>query len=141
MFTINDNVFTINYNLTARSIRQSEGMGVISHKKCKNMLKKGKIFEKLDKNYRREPNYANFFKKGWEASIVTLGPEQISSNYKNNDENKEYFLTFDEPAAPFFGEKESIISVKNKIQFAFNLFVDTIKKQKKAVRLCFRTKN
>ena len=41
---------------------------------------------------------------------------------------KKYFLPFDELAAPFFGEKESIISVKNKIQFVFNLFVDTIKK-------------
>ena len=39
--------------------------------------------------------------------------------------------SFDELAAPFFGEKESIISVKNKIQFVCNLFVDTIKKQKK----------
>ena len=65
------------------------------------------------------------------ASIGTMGSEQISSNYKNNDENKKYFLPFDELAAPFFGEKESIISVKNKIQFVFNLFVDTIKKQKK----------
>ena len=46
---------------------------------------------------------------------------------------KKYFLPFDELAAPFFGEKESIISVKNRIQFVFNLFVDTIKKQKKAV--------
>ena len=43
------------------------------------------------------------------------------------------FLPFDELAAPFFGEKESIISVKNKIQFVFNLLVDTIKKAKKAV--------
>ena len=46
---------------------------------------------------------------------------------------KKYFLPFDELAAPFFGEKESIISVKSKIQFVFNLFVDTIKKQKKKV--------
>ena len=44
---------------------------------------------------------------------------------------KKYFLPFDELAAPFFGEKESIISVKSKIQFVFNLFVDTIKKQQK----------
>ena len=52
---------------------------------------------------------------------------------------KKYFLPFDELAAPFFGEKESIISAKNKKQF-----VDKIKKQKKAgllsVCLCFRTK-
>ena len=60
-----------------------------------------------------------------------MGLEQVSSNYKNNDENKKYFLPFDELAAPFFGEKESIISVKNKIQFVCNLFADTIKKQKK----------
>ena len=46
---------------------------------------------------------------------------------------KKYFLPFDELAAPFFGEKESIISVKKEIQFVFNLFVDTIKKQKEAV--------
>ena len=46
---------------------------------------------------------------------------------------KKYFLPFDELAAPFFGEKESIISVKNKIQFVFNLFVDTIEKQKKYI--------
>ena len=50
---------------------------------------------------------------------------------KKNNENKKYFLPFDELAAPFFGEKESIISVKSKIQFVFNLFVDTIKRQKK----------
>ena len=62
-----------------------------------------------------------------------MGLEQVSSNYKNNDENKKYFLPFDELAAPFFGEKESIISVKNKLQFVFNLFFDTIKKLKKAV--------
>ena len=60
-----------------------------------------------------------------------MGSEQISNSYKNNDENKKHFLPFDELAAPFFGEKESIISVKNKIQFVFNLFVDTIEKQKK----------
>ena len=46
---------------------------------------------------------------------------------------KKYFLPFDELAAPFFGEKESIISVKNKLKFVFNLFFDTIKKLKKAV--------
>ena len=46
---------------------------------------------------------------------------------------KKYFLPFDELAAPFFGEKESIISVKNKLQFVFNVFFDTIKKLKKAV--------
>ena len=74
-----------------------------------------------------------FSKRAERASIGTMSPEQISSNYKNNDENKKYFLPFDELAAHFFGEKESIISVKNKIQFVFDLFVDTIKKQKKAV--------
>ena len=60
-----------------------------------------------------------------------MGPEQISSSYKNNDENKIYFLPFDELAASFFGEKKPIISVNNKIQFVFNVFVDTLKKQKK----------
>ena len=72
-----------------------------------------------------------------------MGPEQISSIYKNIDENKKYFLPFDELAPPFFGEKESIISVKNKIQFNFNLLANTIKKPKKrnfSVCLCFRTK-
>ena len=78
-------------------------------------------------------NLGNFSKMAEEASIATMGPEQISSNYKNNNENKEYFLPFDELPAPFFSEKESIISVKNKIQFVFNLFFDTIKKLKKAV--------
>ena len=88
-------------------------------------------------------NLVNFSKRAETASIGTMGSEQISSNYKNNNENKKYFLPFDELAAPFFGEKESIISVKSKIQFVFNLFVDTIKKQKKkslSVCLCFGTK-
>ena len=70
----------------------------------------------------------SFSKRAESASIGTMDPEQISSNYKNNDENKKLFLPFDKLAAPFFGEKESIISVKNKIQFVFNFFVDTIKK-------------
>ena len=61
-------------------------------------------------------NVGLFSKRAERASIGTMGPGQISSNYKNN-ENKKYFLLFDELAAPFFGEKESIISVKNKIQF------------------------
>ena len=73
-----------------------------------------------------------FFSKSAESlSIETMDPEQITSNYKNNDENKKYFLPFDEIAAPFFGDKESIIFVKNKIQFVFNLTVNTIKKLKK----------
>ena len=73
-----------------------------------------------------------FFSKSAESlSIETMDPEQITSNYKNNDENKKYFLPFDELAAPFFGDKESIIFVKNKIQFVFNLTVNTIKKLKK----------
>ena len=76
-------------------------------------------------------NLGIFSKKAEKESIGTMGSEQISSNYKNTDENKKYFLPFDELAAPFFGEKESIISVKNKIRFVCNLFVDTIKKQKK----------
>ena len=119
-------------------------MVVISYKKGKNMLKKGKIFEKLDKNFRRKrQNLGIFSKRAERASIGTMSPEQISRNYKNNDENKKYFLPFDELAAPFFGEKESIIFVKNKIQFALNLIIDIIKKAKKSrlsVCLCFRTK-
>ena len=78
------------------------------------MLKKGKMFEKLDKIYRRETKFENFSKRAERASIGTMDPEQISHNYKNNDENKKYLLPFDELAAPFLGEKESIISVKSK---------------------------
>ena len=100
-------------------------MGVISHKKGKNLLKRAK--------YLKRQNLETFSKRAERASIGTMGHEQISISYKKNDENKKYFLPFDELAAPFFGEKESIISVKNRIQFVFNLFVDTIKKQKKAV--------
>ena len=74
-----------------------------------------------------------FPKRAERASIRTMGPEQISRNYKYNNENEKHFLPFDELAAPFFGEKEFIISVKHKIQFVFHLFVDTIKKQKKLV--------
>ena len=74
-----------------------------------------------------------FSKSAVRASIETMGPEQISSNYKNTNQNKKYFLPFDELAAPFFDEKESIISVKNIIQFVFNFFVDAIKKQKISV--------
>ena len=70
-------------------------------------------------------------KRAERTSIGTMGPEEISSSDKNNNGNKKYFLPFDEVAAYIFGEKESKISVKNKIQFVFNLFVDTIKKQKK----------
>ena len=87
-------------------------MGVISHKKGKNMLKKCKIFEKLDKNYRRETKFGNFLKRQVRASIGTMDPEQISSNYKTTTKIKKYFLPFDELPAPFFGEKKSIISVK-----------------------------
>ena len=72
-----------------------------------------------------------FSKRAKRASIGTMGPEQISSIYKNIDENKKYFLPFDELAPPFFGEKESIITVKNKIQFNFHLLANTIKKPKK----------
>ena len=53
-----------------------------------------------------------FPKRAERASIGTMGPEQISNNYKNNNENEKCFLPFDELAAPFFGEKEFIISVK-----------------------------
>ena len=81
----------------------------------------------------RRQNLGMFSKRAERTSIGTMCPEQISSNYKSNNENKKYFLPFDELAAPFFGEKESIISVKNKLQFVFNVFFDTIKKLKKAV--------
>ena len=87
------------------------------------MLRKGKIFEKLEKF---------FSKRAERASIGTMCSELISRNYKNNNESKKYFLPFNQLAAPFFGGKESIISIKNEIQFVFNLFVDTIKKQKKS---------
>ena len=39
-------------------------MGVMSHKKGRNMFTKGEIFEKLDKNYRKETKFGKFFKKG-----------------------------------------------------------------------------
>ena len=92
-------------------------MGVISHKKGKNLLKRAK--------YLKRQNLETFSKRAERASIGTMGHEQISINYKKN------FLPFDELAAPFFGEKESIIFVKSKIQFLFNFFVDTTKRQKK----------
>ena len=57
-------------------------------------------------------NLGNFSKRAEKASIGTMGPEQISSNYKYKDENKRYFLPFDELPVPFFSEKESTISVK-----------------------------
>ena len=89
-------------------------MGVISHKKGKICLKGAKKMETLDKNYRTETNLGIFSKRTEGASIVTMGPRQISNNYKNNNENKKC-LPLDELAAPFFGEKASVISVKNKI--------------------------
>ena len=64
---MNYNVFTINYYVTARSIQQSEGMGLISHKKGKN-------FEKLDKNYRRETRCGNYLKKGRKGIYRNNGP-------------------------------------------------------------------
>ena len=47
---------------------------MISHKKGKNMLKKGKIFEKLDKYNRRETKFGNFFKKGRKGIYRNNGP-------------------------------------------------------------------
>ena len=102
----------------------------MSHKKGNNMLKKGKIFKKLDKNYRREAKFGNFFTKGRKGICRNNGP-WIDLQQLQKDENKKYVLPFDELPAPFFSEKESIISVKITIQFVFNLFVDTTKKQKK----------
>ena len=49
-------------------------MSVIPHKKGKNMLKKGEIFEKLAKNYRREKKFWNFFKKGRKSIYRNNGP-------------------------------------------------------------------
>ena len=92
-----------------------------------------KYLKNWEKITEERQNLGIFSKSAESLSIGTMEPEQITSNYKNNDENKKYFLPFDELAAPFFGEKESIISVKNKIQFVFNLIVNAIKKQKKAV--------
>ena len=118
-------------------------MDVISHKRAKICIKRATYLKNWTKIIEERQNLGMFSKRAERTSIGTMCPEQISSNYKSNNENKKYFLPFDELAAPFFGEKESIISVKNKIQFVFNLFVDTIKKQKKSslsLRLCFRTK-
>ena len=64
----------MNYNVTARSVQRSEDMGGISHKKGKNMLKKTKIFEKLDKNYRRETKFGKFFQKGRKGIYRNNGP-------------------------------------------------------------------
>ena len=50
-------------------------------------------------------NLEIFSKRAERASIGTMRPEQISSNYKNNDENKKYFLAFDELGAPFLVRK------------------------------------
>ena len=108
-------------------------MDVISHKRAKICIKRATYLKNWTKIIEERQNLGMFSKRAERTSIGTMCPEQISSNYKSNNENKKYFLPFDELAAPFFGEKESIISVKNKIQFVFNLFVDTIKKQKKAV--------
>ena len=109
--------------------------------RAKICLKIAKYLKNWTKIIAERRNLGIFSKRAERASIGIMDPEQISSNYKNNNENKKYFLLFDELAAPFFGEKESIISVKNKIQFVFNLVVDTIKKQKKksslSVCLCF----
>ena len=49
-------------------------MGVISHKRDTNMLKKGNIFEKLDKYYRRETKFRNFFKKSRKDIYRNNGP-------------------------------------------------------------------
>ena len=38
------------------------------------MLKKGKIFEKLDKDYRRETEFGNFSKKGRKGIYRNNGP-------------------------------------------------------------------
>ena len=72
----------MNYNLTARSIQRSEDIGVISHKKGKNMLKKTKIFEKLHKNYRTETKFGKFFQKGRKGSIGAMVPELTKTTMK-----------------------------------------------------------
>ena len=38
------------------------------------MLKKGKIFDKLDKNYRRETKFGNFLKKSRNSIFRNNGP-------------------------------------------------------------------
>ena len=100
-------------------------------KKAKICLKRAKYLKNWTKVTEERQNLGFFKIRAERASIGTMGPEQISSSYKSNNENKKYFLPFDELPASFFVEKKSIISVKNKIKFVFNLFVDTIKKQKK----------
>ena len=102
-------------------------------KRAKICLKRVKYLKNLTNIIEERQNLGIFSKRAERASIGTMGPEQISRNYKYNNENEKHFLPFDELAAPFFGEKEFIISVKYKIQFVFHLFVDTIKKQKKLV--------
>ena len=99
-------------------------MIVISHKK-----EKEKYLKNQTKLIEERQNLEIFSKRAEREFIGTVGPEQISNNYKNKDENKKCFLPIDELASPFFGDKKSIISVKSKIQFVFNLFFDTIKKQ------------
>ena len=69
-------------------------MGVISHKKGKNMLKKPKYLKNWTKIIEERQNLGIFSKRAERASIGTIGPEQISSNYKNNDENKKILFTF-----------------------------------------------
>ena len=69
------------------------------------MLKKGKIFDNWTKIIEERQNLGIFSKRAEIEFLGTMGPEQISGNYKNNDGNKKYFfLPFDELAAPFFGD-------------------------------------
>ena len=62
-----DRLFYLEHKTRARGpgpILESKGMGAIFHKKGKNMLKKGKIFDNLAENWRKCTKFENYFKKG-----------------------------------------------------------------------------
>ena len=54
------------------------------------------------------------WKRAERASIGTVGPDRSPAITKTTIKIKKYFLPFDDLEAPFFGEEESIISVKIK---------------------------
>ena len=72
---------------------------------AKICLKRAKYLKNWTKITEEGQNLEIFSKRAERASIGTMRPEQISSNYKNNDENKKYFLPFDELGAPFLVRK------------------------------------
>ena len=77
------------------------------------MLKRAKYMKNWTKIIEQRQNLGFFKNRAERASMGIMDPEKIFSNYKNNNENKKCFLPFDELAAPFFGENESMMSVKN----------------------------